>query len=389
VQFRLSELIAHDLHNLVYLEEFVFPASKFIPAGGTEVELADAVVALDDTLLVFQVKERDVSAVGDEKLERAWFQKRVIKDATRQIRKTLAHLASSELILIGNSRGRQFDLASSRFSSVIKIVVYRAAPHLPADCRAIRFHRSKTAGFIHIVEYHDYVRLSEFLRVPEEIRLYFAYREKVLSDDEKRCESLHEACLVGGFIGEDEIPSEESVRHLHRAIDDEETWNLVPLLRGLHDHYSKDGYSDDYYQILSGFMRLPRSMWREVKKRFQLAVEKVTADKFTLPYRVSDPARDIGVVIVPADSEFSGRQDWHDLKVRMLITMTELHKFDQKLGKCIGILVAKHGVMFDIQWCMIIRPWEDHPELRARLDQDSPFREAIEKTVFGFYTVGD
>ena len=189
-------LIARDLHNLVYLEEFVFPASKFTPAGSSEVELADAVVALDSTLLILQIKERDTARSGDEDAERTSFKKRVLKDATRQVRATLAYLESAGSILIPNSRGREFDLASTQFSSIVKVVVYKAAPNLPPDCRNIRFYRSKTAGFIHVIEYTDYVRLSEFLRVPEEIRLYFSFRERVLTDC-RSCGELHEACLLG------------------------------------------------------------------------------------------------------------------------------------------------------------------------------------------------
>lgn len=386
--FSVERFIASDLHNLLYLEEFVFPASKFIPSGSTEVELADAVVALDETLVILQIKERDLKSVGDEETERIWFQKRVLKDATRQIRATLAHLAAANSIIVANRRGRDFDLASARFSSIIKAVVYRAADSLPADCRSIRFYQSKTAGFIHIIEYADYVRLSEFLRVPEEIRLYFSYRERVLTEHASQCGSLHEACLLGGFIeGDDAIPSAASYMQLHRSVDDEETWNLIPLLRGLHDHQRREEFSNDYYRILAAFMRLPRSMWREIKKRFQIAVEKATLDKFALPYRVSDPMRDIGVIIVPADSGYSSRDDWDELKVKMLITMTELHKFDHRLSKCVGILVAKQGEMFDIQWCMIDGPWENNPALRAKLDADSPFRPTSEETLFGFYTV--
>ena len=111
-----------------------------------------------------------------------------------------------------------------------------------------------------------------------------------------------------------------------------------------------------------------------------------TADEFALPYRVTDPVRSIGVVIVPVDSKISGKPDWEDVKVKMLITLTQLHKFDHKSDTCIGIIIAKFGRVFDIQWCMIEDPWTENPELRARLDTDSPFREASEKRMFGFFS---
>lgn len=384
----IEQVIARDLHNLLYLEEFVFPSSKFTPLGKSEVELADAVVALDDTLFIYQIKERDLGSAGDEDAERKWFNKKVLKEATRQIRETLQYLESLSSLEVANSRGRAFNLAAENFSSVVKIIVYKSALNLPSDCKNVRFYRSSIAGFIHILEYSDYIRMSEFLRVPEEIRLYFAHREKVLTEHPEQCGSLPEACLVGGFIGSDDEdrPSNESYRHLHATVDDEQTWNLIPLLRGLHDHQSREEYSDDYYRILAEFMRLPRSLWREVKRRIELSIQKVTADEFALPYRVSYPARDVGIVVVPVTSEYAGRPDWDELKVRMLIMMADLHKFDHKLSKSIGILIAKVGKVFDIQWCMIEGEWVDNPEIRARLEADSPFRSTSEKTMYGFYT---
>ena len=60
----IETVVARDLHNMLYLAEFTFAANKFSPVGGSEVELADAVVALDDTLMIFQIKERSAASVG-------------------------------------------------------------------------------------------------------------------------------------------------------------------------------------------------------------------------------------------------------------------------------------------------------------------------------------
>lgn len=218
--------------------------------------------------------------------------------------------------------------------------------------------------------------------------MYFQCREEVLRAHDE-CGGLPEASLVGGFSGNESKPCFDSYRRLHRVIDDEHTWNLIPLLDSLRDHQSHEDYGDDYYLILEQFMRLPRSMWREVRRRISLAVEKVSSDEFTLPYRVTDPVRDVGFVILPMDSGFTSRTDWNEMKVQALINMTELHKFDHKLTRGIGVLVAKDGDMFDIQWCMSESEWEDNPELSAKLDVDSPFRATSGKTLHGFFTVDE
>src|SRR5688572_23567794 len=77
----IEEVIARDLHSLLYLEEFAFARNKFSPPGRSEVELADAVVVLGDTLIVFQIKERSQPDSGDAEKELDWFRKRVHKQA--------------------------------------------------------------------------------------------------------------------------------------------------------------------------------------------------------------------------------------------------------------------------------------------------------------------
>jgi hypothetical protein len=384
-QVPVETLIARELHNLLYLEEFAFAANRFSPPDGSEVELADAVVSLDDTLLIFQIKERSMTSARNAESERAWFNNKVLKEAKNQVRDTARFLSSLNDIPIANERGRVFNLAASHYREVIKIIVYQASEALPLDCQDIRFYRSREAGYIHILSYADYVRLSSVLRVPEEIIRYFQYRENVMTQFEATGSKLPEASLVGGFIGDMGEPTYEAYLNLHRIVDDEESWDLIPLLRGLHDHQTPEGFNEDYYRILTEFMRLPRSMWREIKKRFVLSVENVSNDKFVLPYRVSFPDRDIGFVFLPMTSECSSAADWDTFKITALTNMTALHKFDHKLGKAIGILVGKIGPIFDIQWCMIVDPWTDDPELRARLDEDSPFRPATERVSYGFF----
>lgn len=381
----VETLIARDLHNLLYLEEFTFAANKFSPAGASEMELADAVVSLDETLLIFQIKERSPENVGQAEAERAWFNTKVLKEAKKQIRDTLRFLSSFDEIGIANERGRVFNLASSHYKEVIKLIVYQGSEALPPDCQDIRFYRSRDAGFIHILSYSDYVRLASVLRVPEEIIRYFQYREQVITRFEDACANLPEASLAGGFVGDVDKPNFDSYLNLHRLVDDEDTWDLIPLLRGLHDHQTPEGFNEDYYRILTEFMRLPRSMWREIKKRFILSVKRVDEDKFVLPYRVSFPDRDIGFVFLPMTSESSSAADWDTFKITALTNMTALHKFDHKLGKGLGILIGKIGPIFDIQWCLIVDAWEDDPELRAKLDADSPFRPTSEKLMYGFF----
>ena len=385
----VERLISEVLHGLVFFEEFAFAKNKFKPPDGTELEFADAVVALDDVLLVMQIKERYITRPTNQVVESNWFDRKVVRTGTRQVRDTLRYLEARSEITLPNERGRLFNIAAGRYSEIIKFIVYRGSNSLPDDKRMKKFHRSNEGGFIHLIEAGDYLNTAKVLRVPEELIRYFRYRERMLTTFEAECAALPEASLVGGYVGgtDDRPPNFESFRNLHRLTPDEETWDISPYLRTLRDHTSDPKYNDDYYSILTEFVRLPRSMWRLFKERLVLCIENAAHDKFSLPYRFADPARDVGFMLFAPDSSFTKREDWPDHRIQGLINFTALNKFDQKLKKCIGVQVAKDGQDFDIQWCMIVGEWVDDPDIRKKLDASSPFRPVRTQNQFSYFLV--
>ncbi|MCA0035326.1 hypothetical protein [Mesorhizobium sp. B263B2A] len=382
----VQSFISKHLHSLLFLEEFTFSRTKFSPPASSEVEFADAVVMLGDVLLIYQIKERGSADAGDAEAERRWFESKVRGRATKQVRETLRYLRSCPDIPVPNERGRVFNLAATAFKDVLKIVVYRPSPSLPEDCRRVRHHVSKTEGFIHIIEASDYLELSRLLRVPEEVVRYFRYREWVLTKFAQESAGLGEVALAGHFIGGDPAvpPDAASAGHVHRLVQDGHEWDLAPILRRVHDHLSVPELSDDYYDILLEFAKLPRSAWRAAKERIQLCIETTQKGEFARPYRFTFPATDCGFVFVPADPEWVKDPDWPAMRVRGLQQFVRAHKYDQRLSKCIGILVAKDGEYFDILWCLVAHPWEEEPELQKALESNFPFRAVKDRDLHGY-----
>lgn len=381
--------ISKELHSLLFLEEFVFSRNRFSPSGCSEIEFADAVVMLGDVLLIFQIKERSPDQAGDPKAERQWFELKVIRKATKQLRDTLRYLTAYSEIRVPNERGHVFNLAGNAFTDILKLVVYVPAPNLPKDCRRIRHHMSGSAGFIHIVDARDYLELSRTLRVPEEVVRYFKYREMVLIRFADA--AAPELAIAGHFIGGnlDVLPTTQSAVHLHRLVQDAEQWDLAPFMRGLHSGLSVPGFSDDYYDILIEFAKLPRSMWRNVKERIHLCIEKVQKDEFAQPYRIAYPHTDCGFVFIPVQSEIAQSQEWSTIRLRGLQNFTTLHKYDQRLSKCIGVMIAKDGAYFDILWCLIAHEWDEDPEIQRALDENFPFRPVRSADVHGYRFIHD
>jgi hypothetical protein len=383
----IARFIATDLHSRIFFEEFTFARTQFRPAGGSEVELADAVVLLGDTLLVFQIKERSSDAAGKPDAERKWFLSKVLKNATAQVRDTVRFLHSQSTIEVPNERGQNFNLAARQYQEIIKLVLFQAPSDLPYDCRLTKHHVSKTAGFIHVVDAEAYARSAQLLRVPEEIVRYFRYREDMISRFSEQCAPCTEADLLGAFVGQERgtPPFAGAARILERLVRDEDDWDLTPFLRRLHDHITVQGVSDDYYGILREFARIPRSLWREAKLRINLCIEHAAKGGFALPYRFTCPSSQCGFVFVPETPEVSNHPDRAQIRANGTLNFTLAHKYDQRLPRCIGVMVAKSGNYFEFDWCLAEFDWQEDPELAARLHTSFPFRSVSEELRFSYF----
>ena len=76
--------------------------------------------------------------------------------------------------------------------------------------------------------------------------------------------------------------------------------------------------------------------------------------------------------------------DWPQIQTRGLQNFVHLHKYDQKLNKCVGIQFSKDKQDFLIYWCRIDFPWEQDQELEKRLAENFPFRKVREQRIEGF-----
>jgi hypothetical protein len=377
----LEEYIAH-LNSLAFWKEFTFAQNKFTPRPGAEFELADNLVWFGTYAIAMQLKQRN-EETQDSETERSWFQNKVLGQATSQIRDTLRFLHQHEQIRITNERGHSFDIRGAELTDITKIVVFLGGRTLPEDCWRTRHHISRTAGFIHVLAAHDYLGILEKLRVPEDIRRYFLYRETVapkLSDA-----AVDESDIMGAFIGEESLPTPTSREILRRFVQDFDAFDLSRLIGSLHDHIQTSEQPNDYYRIMLEFARVPRSTWREVKLRFMKSLEAVQNKKFTQPFRLSFPATDCAFMIAPLDPQIPATgAEGEKARITGLRNLTDAAMYEMKVSKGVGILISKDGEYFQIDWIVIDVPWKPDAEMDARLAKNNPFREAKEKIIHSF-----
>ena len=77
------------------------------------------------------------------------------------------------------------------------------------------------------------------------------------------------------------------------------------------------------------------------------------------------------------------------MRVRGLRQLVEAHKYDRRLSKCVGILVAKDGEYFDILWCLVAHAWMEDPEYQRILESNFPFREVKGRDLHGYQIADD
>lgn len=357
------------LNEHFFFQEFTFSRNQFSPVPGN-VELADSLIWLDDMVIVFQLKERNVSADSSLEAEKKWFEKKVLGVATGQVRDTLTYLNGTHEINLENHRGHQFSLNSSGISVVHKVVCYATAHELPDECKRKRCHVSRTAGVIHLFSARDYLGLVQTLLTPSELSEYLRFREELINKWGAECENVPEQALVGQYLdGRIELqPSIAFLENLHSLVARADEWDMSGIIKKFPDRITTDNQPTDYYAIVTEIAKLKRNELRQFKLRFQLAMEKSREAKFALPYRMASLRTGCAFVFIPLGSDMvTNRQN-------ALVNLTIGCKYDLKLNKCIGVsFVAEDGGWYAVEWCFLESEWQLDTEIERWLKEGKPF----------------
>ena len=359
-------------NEFYFFREFTFSENTFRKSPTEEVELADNVVWLDEPLIVYQLKERQAPSNTTPEKEQKWFRRNIIDSAKQQISDTLNYLQNHTNIQIQNHRGHTFNLTVSSLDCVHKLIVYKAHEFLPESCRRQKHHRSKTAGFIHLISADDYLGIVKTLLTPAEVADYLAFRETLISNWEEDILYLPEQALVGQYLsGESECqPGKHFLDYLRELDHRAEEWDISGIINVFLERITNNNALTDYYYIVREIAKLKRNELREFKTRYKLSMEKARANEFTQPYRIALPRTGCGFVFVPLT---------HDLiesRLQFLQNLTYAHKYDVKLPKSIGVSFApEEDEWYSVEWCYIDFPWQHEPELENMLQQSNPFRE--------------
>ena len=374
-----------QLNATTFWREFTFSETRFFPRPKEQVELADGIVKIGSLAFVFQLKER-TEETSDPQAERQWFQRKVLRKATDQIKASLRYLTEHEEIRLTNDHDHEIAVKGADLEEIKKIIVFLPGRSLPGDCWQIKFHVSTTAGFIHIVAAHDYLGILETLRVPDDVRLYFEYREVVLPRLREVGTIVEEPDIMFAFLSDKNLPEPGSIQRLHGFVQDLNAFDLSNIMRDLHRHIVNPEKSLDYYRIMEEFARVPRSIWREFKTRLVISLEASKVGKPHRPFRFAFPKTDCTFMIASMDPDWpTTGADGTKMRAKAVEMFTEAAKYDQKTQIGIGLLISKDGEDFLLDWCVIEKPWAIDPRIEELLATISPFSPASVRTVNSFF----
>lgn len=326
-------------------------------------EVADHVVWIDDLLFLYQLKERGSTGGDIEK----WVKKKIVKEATKQIRDTIGLSQSEEPVLIYNDYGHPFDFTQTRSAHTYKLVLFRV-PGLQVP--GPRYHISSTVGFIHIFNIIDYQDTITRLYTPVELADYLAFRETLLR--KYRPNDLpSEGALLGQYLTDSSSakPSEHFAAASILVLDDRSEYDLTTFFGMIRSRIEFQAAGPtSYYRMLAELCKLTRAELKHFKLRFRLTVDAAMANRLERPYRFVDPRTDCGFLFLPLTSEQIPKRK------AGLENLSLAAKYDQRTSRQVGLSVAREGDDITIEWSFAEHPWVANPYLEERLRTAYPFR---------------
>lgn len=363
------------LNESYFFREFTFSSNTFKSDRRTELELADAVVWLDDLLIVVQVKERYAAFGATLADEENWFRNEVLGKAVAQVGNTLRYLQAYDSIELVNNQGHALNLADAKGKRTHKLVIYHTKEKLPDSCAAQKFHHADGSGIVHIFRSGDYLGILETLITPAEVHEYLSFRQEVIRRWPTEVSEVCEHALLGHFLHNraDIKPTQEYVRLLdamRQKAGNSPEWDISRIIQLFAERRTTpQTAATDYYRTLKEIAKLNRTDMAQFKERFKLSMEMANADRVVLPYRFV-ASTGCGFLFLPLKrSRMAHRID-------DLMAFTHLSKYDLKLERCVGLSFVSegNGTWCDVQWCLVAHPCKEQPKYEEILKENYPFR---------------
>jgi hypothetical protein len=167
-----EKLLSSFAENFFY-KELVYSELKFTPEGGTEVELADLIINLEDVVLAIQLKERnEIDRTQNQSVEEKWLTKKC-KKAKEQIKDTISYIKKEKVSFV-NARGKETKINPD--AEIVPLVVFENESIFQYD-HLLRNHTDEGLT-VNCISIEDFKIMCKKLESPAEIIEYIKWRQK-------------------------------------------------------------------------------------------------------------------------------------------------------------------------------------------------------------------
>jgi hypothetical protein len=359
-------------NSSVFLQEFTFRNTRFLPAGSTEIEFCDGAIWLADLVILFQVKSRNLDFVTPCKdSERSWFYKKISKHAVSQLADTIIYLNQQQCLPFCNERKQRVEFSQAKQLSPIKVAIHDN-DFLPDDCMYLKGRVSKRIGFVHFLSLKDYSNICWTFHTPMEIADYLHFRQGMVQSV-GNINNVSEMAVVGKYLSDtdlDKTITDDHEAFVLRMVDDRDDFNISKLLDRFLSNIVGDKNDTQYHLILTELALLRRGELGEFRRRFEWMLEKSSLSGLFNPCKLRPLSQDCSFVFVPLPLSQACRVDLFLEKY----TYACKHLFQTK--RCLGIVAYSHNSPdnFVVKWLHLDFPWEFNKEVERLID-DLEFRD--------------
>ena len=370
-----SEQFINSINENVFFREFTFSENEFIDNNSKmKLEVADNIVWIDQLLFITQIKERNELETGS--IEK-WFQNKVINKAVKQIKNTHKYLNIYRDISIINNKGHSRNLSESANAERYSLICYMPGENFVESLHYRKFYESSEVGLIHLFHAEDYMWICRYLITPAEIEEYLIFREALHRDQRNVINQLPEQYVLGHFLKtiETDHIKPEYINNIQKFVRDEiKDFDISHIVKQFEDKIVFGNTNTQYYFILQELALLNRADLKHFKTRFERTYEMAKKQEQVLPYRMYVPRTDCAFVFMPI------RRCDHEHWQNGLNNITELHKYDSKAFRCVGLMMCHHeNQMIDMWWSYLEGEHVQDDEFDKILQEQSPFREVNTK----------
>lgn len=297
-----SEKLLSSFSENFFYKELVYADLKFVPEGGTEIELADLIINLEDVILAIQLKERnEKDRTQDKNVEEKWLKKKC-KKAKEQIKDTILFI-NNEKVSFANARGKETKINPN--AEIVPLVVFENVSISEYE-HLLRSHTTDGLS-VNCMSIDDFQFMCQELVSPIEIIEYVKWR-KVFYETNGAINLLITETKKGFFLSRPQEQETLVDQYLYEQYGDDvlaEDKFYYELFRQyvsvLYEHIEVVSESDGCYEVVKFLAHLFRNEIRCFVERVEKALVIAKRKRFELVGTLRNSKKEYAMVFTATE----------------------------------------------------------------------------------------